>query len=86
MFQDTLGKNASTITLNNHEHKKPKHHSVERDILIKYLRGALKNEDHNKLKNIKLPFGNESPTSSIIRENDCDTSRKNNPRHNNMKS
>ena len=45
------------------EFKRPKHHSVERDLLVKYLRGALKNEEQLvKLKGIRIPLlGGDSP-------------------------
>ena len=45
------------------EFKRPKHHSVERDLLVKYLRGALKNDEQLvKLKGIRIPLlGGDSP-------------------------
>ncbi len=45
------------------EFKRPKHHSVERDLMVKYLRGALKNEDQLvKLKGLRIPLlGGDSP-------------------------
>ena len=45
------------------EFKRPKHHSVEGDLLVKYLRGALKNDEQLvKLRGIRIPLlGGDSP-------------------------